>query len=65
MLLVHPVNEVIRFLPVIIGIFVLGSGGDEPGQTGSHDDDVSIHEVEIGTSALASAGRVANWHLLG
>jgi len=31
MLLVHPVNEVIRFLPVIIGIFVLGSGGDDNG----------------------------------
>jgi len=31
MLLVHPVNEVIRFLPVIIGIFVLGSGGQDGG----------------------------------
>jgi putative membrane protein len=31
MLLVHPVNEVIRFLPVIIGIFVLGSGGEDGG----------------------------------
>lgn len=31
MLLVHPVNEVIRFLPVIIGIFVLGSGGGDGG----------------------------------
>lgn len=31
MLLVHPVTEVIRFLPVIIGIFVLGSSGEEGG----------------------------------
>jgi len=31
MLLVHPVNEVIRFLPVIIGIFLLGSGGEDGG----------------------------------
>jgi putative membrane protein len=31
MLLVHPVNEVVRFLPVIIGIFVLGSGGGDNG----------------------------------
>lgn len=31
MLLVHPVNEVIRFLPVIIGIFVLGSSGNDDG----------------------------------
>jgi putative membrane protein len=31
MLLVHPVNEVVRFLPVIIGIFVLGSGGGDGG----------------------------------
>ena len=31
MLLVHPVNEVVRFLPVIIGIFVLGSGGEDSG----------------------------------
>lgn len=31
MLLVHPVNEVVRFLPVIIGIFVLGSGGEDGG----------------------------------
>ncbi len=29
MLLVHPVNEVIRFLPFVIGVFVLGSGGDD------------------------------------
>ncbi len=28
MLLVHPVNELIRFLPVLIGIFVLGSSSD-------------------------------------
>ena len=28
MLLVHPVNELIRFLPVLIGVFVLGSSGD-------------------------------------
>ena len=28
MLLVHPVLELMRFLPVLIGIFVLGSGGD-------------------------------------
>ena len=31
MLLVHPVNELIRFLPVIIGIFLLGSGGEDGG----------------------------------
>jgi putative membrane protein len=31
MLLVHPVNEVIRFLPVIVGIFVLGSSSDDDG----------------------------------
>ncbi len=31
MLLVHPVNEVVRFLPVIIGIFLLGSGGEDGG----------------------------------
>jgi putative membrane protein len=31
MLLVHPVNELVRFLPVIIGIFVLGSGGGDGG----------------------------------
>ncbi|MFL6173774.1 MAG: PH domain-containing protein [Marmoricola sp.] len=31
MLLVHPVNEVIRFLPVIIGLFLVGSGGDDNG----------------------------------
>ncbi|MFL6024039.1 MAG: PH domain-containing protein [Marmoricola sp.] len=31
MLLVHPVNEVIRFLPVIIGIFLVGSGGGDGG----------------------------------
>ena len=28
MLLVHPVNELIKFLPVLIGIFVLGSSGN-------------------------------------
>jgi putative membrane protein len=28
MLLVHPVLELVKFLPVLIGIFVLGSGGD-------------------------------------
>ena len=28
MLLVHPVLEIMKFLPVLIGIFVLGSGGD-------------------------------------
>jgi putative membrane protein len=28
MLLVHPVNELIRFLPVLIGIFLLGSSDD-------------------------------------
>ncbi len=28
MLLVHPVNELIRFLPLLIGIFVLGSGDE-------------------------------------
>ena len=27
MLLVHPVNELFRFLPVLVGIFVLGSSG--------------------------------------
>lgn len=31
MLLVHPVNELVRFLPVIIGIFVLGSSGEDNG----------------------------------
>lgn len=31
MLLVHPVNEVLRFLPFLIGVFVLGSGGDGGG----------------------------------
>lgn len=31
MLLVHPVNEVVRFLPFLIGIFLLGSGGDGGG----------------------------------
>jgi putative membrane protein len=31
MLLVHPVNELVRFLPLVIGIFVLGSGGDGDG----------------------------------
>ncbi|HET6167913.1 MAG TPA: PH domain-containing protein [Marmoricola sp.] len=31
MLLVHPVNEVVRFLPVIVGIFVLGSSGEDNG----------------------------------
>lgn len=31
MLLVHPVNEVIRFLPVIIGIFFLGTSGEGDG----------------------------------
>lgn len=31
MLLVHPVNEVVRFLPFLIGLFVLGSGGDDGG----------------------------------
>ncbi len=31
MLLVHPVNELIRFLPFVIGVFVLGGGnGDNP-----------------------------------
>ena len=29
MLLVHPVLELIKFLPVLIGIFVLGSSGDD------------------------------------
>lgn len=29
MLLVHPVNEVIRFLPLVIGVFVLGSGASD------------------------------------
>ena len=34
MLLVHPVNELIKFLPVLIGFFVLGStGGGELWQT--------------------------------
>ncbi len=28
MLLVHPVLEIMKFLPVLIGIFVLGGGGD-------------------------------------
>ncbi|HET8603200.1 MAG TPA: PH domain-containing protein [Marmoricola sp.] len=28
MLFVHPVNEVVRFLPLLIGIFVIGSTGD-------------------------------------
>jgi len=28
MLLVHPVNELIRFLPLLIGLFVLGSSSD-------------------------------------
>ncbi len=28
MLLVHPVTELVRFLPLVIGVFVLGSGGD-------------------------------------
>ncbi len=28
MLLVHPVTEVFRFLPLLIGLFLLGSGGD-------------------------------------
>jgi putative membrane protein len=28
MLLVHPVNELIRFLPVLIGVFLLGSSSD-------------------------------------
>ena len=28
MLLVHPVREVIRFIPVLIGIFLAGSGTD-------------------------------------
>ena len=34
MLLVHPVREVVRFLPVLIGLFVAGSasGGDGPWQ---------------------------------
>ncbi len=27
MLLVHPLNELIRFLPLLIGLFVLGTGG--------------------------------------
>ncbi|MCX6396909.1 MAG: PH domain-containing protein [Propionibacteriales bacterium] len=31
MLLVHPVNEVVRFLPFLIGLFVLGSGGQDGG----------------------------------
>jgi putative membrane protein len=31
MLLVHPVNELVRFLPVIIGIFLLGSSGEDEG----------------------------------
>jgi putative membrane protein len=31
MLLVHPVTEVVRFLPLVIGIFVLGSGGNDDG----------------------------------
>jgi putative membrane protein len=31
MLLVHPVNELVRFLPVIIGIFLLGTSGDDNG----------------------------------
>ena len=31
MLLVHPVNEVVRFLPFVIGIFLLGSGGEDGG----------------------------------
>lgn len=31
MLLVHPVNELVRFLPLVIGIFVLGSSGDDGG----------------------------------
>jgi putative membrane protein len=31
MLLVHPVNEVVRFLPLLLGLFVLGSGrSDDP-----------------------------------
>ena len=29
MLLVHPVLELVKFLPVLIGIFVLGSNGDQ------------------------------------
>ncbi len=28
MLLVHPVTELVRFLPLVIGVFLLGSGGD-------------------------------------
>ena len=28
MLLVHPVNELVKFLPVLVGIFVLGSTGN-------------------------------------
>lgn len=32
MLLVHPVNELVRFLPFVIGIFLLGSGGDNGGR---------------------------------
>lgn len=31
MLLVHPVNELVRFLPVIVGIFLLGTSGDDQG----------------------------------
>ena len=31
MLLVHPVTEVVRFLPVIIGVFILGSSGEDNG----------------------------------
>ncbi|MET3962059.1 putative membrane protein [Marmoricola sp. OAE513] len=31
MLLVHPVNEVIRFLPFLVGVFLLGSGGEDGG----------------------------------
>jgi putative membrane protein len=31
MLLVHPVNELVRFLPLVIGIFLLGSGGEDDG----------------------------------
>lgn len=31
MLLVHPVLELLKFLPVVIGVFVLGGGGDREG----------------------------------
>ena len=29
MLLVHPVVELVKFLPVLVGIFVLGSNGNQ------------------------------------